>query len=122
MVAEGKRGEREEAGKAYRFKIESNQINLQASLVMEKYAKFQLGKTRCEAQTLHLSISPPIPPWSTGAATSLSLQVHSHKSQFSAPITGKSFFPRLVQFLKIRAAAAKHFKFTISTVQQLQAS
>lgn len=50
----GRGGDREDAGKAYRFKIESNQINLQASLVMEKYAKFQLGKTRCEAATLLL--------------------------------------------------------------------
>jgi len=28
------------------FKIESNQINLQAPFVMEKYAKFQLGKNK----------------------------------------------------------------------------
>lgn len=28
------------------FKIESNQINLLATLVMEKYAKFQLGKNK----------------------------------------------------------------------------
>lgn len=51
----------------------------------------------------------------------------THKSQFSAPITGKSFcfLPRLVQFLKTsqrQRQLQSHFKFTISTVQQLQAN
>lgn len=70
---------REDTGKAYRFKIESNQINLQASLVMEKYAKFQLGKTRCEAATRLQPCFASMSAFSLSLSHSLcsTLQVHS---------------------------------------------
>jgi len=42
------------------FKIESNQINLQAPFVMEKYAKFQLGKNKLgKIDAAGLCVRPP---------------------------------------------------------------
>jgi len=93
------------------FKIESNQINLQAPFVMEKYAKFQLGKNKlgkidaagllCALLTLSVSLSISILP-------SALINLNFHRQ-----MAGKSFqllsFPTVLLLPRFPAEGGLHF-------------